>query len=470
MKRYSLKLSLSLIFMILYLFTFGNQVVSSQELEERVAAEGFDTVWEMIWGPDDYIWVTERIGKISRVNPESGEVFLIGQTPDVYETSELGLMGMVLHPDFENTPHVFVVYTRKWKHTDHLYPNEAVVERFTYEDDTLINPTIIMERIPVGSGTHAGARLLIDDDMTMYITMGDGRLGGGTYKGDLAQDLTSLNGKVLRMNLDGSVPEDNPFYGMSSRNNFIWSWGHRNPQGLVKANGYLYSSEHGPNTNDEFNIIEKNRNYGWPDVNGFCTTDQEKEFCEDNNVKEPLSVYYEKSTLAVCGIDYYNNKLLPEWQNSVLMATLKSSTLVQIKLSNDGLEVVESNEYFKNNFGRLRDVLVAPDGRVFIGTSNWDAYGDQRDGSDKIIELKPKGNSVKKNDIRTVIYPNPSNGKININSDERILSYQVYDQFGSMLIENKYKKSLDLGLGSGVYFIKFQTLDGYFTERIIINK
>jgi len=467
---------------ILFISILNFSPLNAQVIGEKVIAEGFDTVWELIWGPDDYIWVTERIGKISRVNPETGEVILIGEVSDVLEKAELGLMGMVLHPEFEETPHVFVVYTRIWEYEDKLYPNEAVVKRFTYDGEKLVDPVIIFDRIPIGGGTHAGARLFIDDDMTMYLTMGDARLGGGTGNGDLAQDLNSLNGKVLRMNLDGSAPDDNPFYEIAGINNYIWSYGHRNSQGFVKANGYFYASEHGPNTNDELNMIEKGRNYGWPNVNGFCTSSNEIVFCDENDVREPMAVYYDDRTLAISGMDYYENDRIPEWNNSLLIAALRQQLIVVAKLSEDGLEVIESTELFSDVFGRLREVMVSPDGRVFIGTSNWDAYGDKRNNSDKIIELWPNKNSVKKNDNMLKIYPNPSSGQIKISSDKTLMDYELYNQYGQLILEDMFLFSsnnritgglieeLNLNLNNGIYYIKLNSNFNSYVERIVISK
>jgi glucose/arabinose dehydrogenase len=190
----------------------------------------------------------------------------------------------------------------------------------------------------------------------------------------MAQDITSPSGKILRMNTDGNIPTDNPMAG-----NRAWSWGHRNPQGMVFANNILYTSEHGPAIEDEINIIEKGRNYGWPNVNGLCDG-LELNFCTNNNVKEPI-FSSGSGTLAYCGLDYYNNARIPQWQNSLLLVTLKDQSLRQLKLSNDGLTVVSSKPYFKNLFGRLRDVCISPEGRVYICTSNGNV-------ADKIIEIQ----------------------------------------------------------------------------------
>ncbi|MBD0293850.1 MAG: PQQ-dependent sugar dehydrogenase, partial [Flavisolibacter sp.] len=151
-------------------------------------------------------------------------------------------------------------------------------------------------------------------------------------------------------------------------------------QGLVFVGNKLFSSEHGPDSDDEINIIEKGRNYGWPEVKGFCNTNNEKRFCTENNVKQPI--YAWTPTAAVSGLDYYNGNELPQWKNSLLVVALKNSRLYQIKLNGAQTEVTAVNEFFTNDYGRMRDVCVAPDGKVYICTSNG--------GNDKIIVVRSR--------------------------------------------------------------------------------
>lgn len=169
-------------------------------------------------------------------------------------------------------------------------------------------------------------------------------------------------------------PSDNPITG-----NPLWSIGHRNAQGLVMVNNILYSSEHGPNSDDEINIIEKGRNYGWPEVEGFCAG-SELAFCSANNVREPVKAW--TPTLAVCGLDYYNKDLISPWKKSLLLCTLKASRLLQLKLNESNTAVIETNEFLINEYGRLRDICISPDGIVYVCTSNG--------SGDKIIELTPQ--------------------------------------------------------------------------------
>lgn len=347
--------------------------IGATEIDTSSIATNLDTPWELLWGPDNQIWFTERYGRISRVDPESGEQTELITINEVYETGESGLLGMVLHPDFVNHPYVYVVYT----YLESSNIMERLV-RYTYSNGTMDSPLVLIDGIP-GASTHDGSRLLIDNDLTLYMTTGDAR------NTSLSQDVSSLNGKVLRLNLDGSVPDDNPF-----SDSYVWSWGHRNAQGLVLSpSGIMYSSEHGPSSDDEVNIIEKGRNYGWPTVTGFCDTEAESQFCADSNVVEPIAAW--TPTLAVAGIDFYHHGGITEWRNSLLVTSLKESELTALRLSEDGRSVIQEVSFFDNWFGRLRDVCVSPDGRVFLAVSNRDGRGTVRAGDDRIVEIASLG-------------------------------------------------------------------------------
>jgi aldose sugar dehydrogenase len=200
--------------------------------------------------------------------------------------------------------------------------------------------------------------LIIGADMKLYASTGDDNM-----RFEFPQNTSSLNGKILRINLDGTIPADNPF------GNAVWAIGQRNPQGLVFGNGgKLYSSMHGESTNDEVNIILKGRNYGWPFVEGFCDTPAEESFCAANNVVEPIFAW--TPTIAPSGMEYYDKTAISQWKNSLLLAVLKNKMLIQLKLSDDGSVVEGVHEYFVNQFGRLRDVAISPDGKVYLCTDN----------------------------------------------------------------------------------------------------
>lgn len=338
----------------------------------RIVATGLDTPWEILWGPDNRIWTTERRGIVSSIDPASGEKkLLLDITGTVAEQGESGLMGMALHPDFEQQPFVFLAYT--YNGTNGI---TVKIVRYNYTGSELQNPVVLLDDIR-GNVIHDGCRLVFAPDKTLFITTGD------AANQSLPQQLSSPNGKILRINPDGTIPNDNPEAGSP-----VWSFGHRNPQGLVFGlNGILYSSEHGPDTDDEINIIDRGKNYGWPNVHGFCDKASEKSFCTTAGVVEPLTAW--TPTLAACGLDYYNHDAFAQWKNSLLLVTLRAEKLVQLSLNTNGTAITGQKDFFVRTFGRLRDLCIAPDGRVFIATSNRDGRGSAKANDDRIIEIAP---------------------------------------------------------------------------------
>ncbi len=336
--------------------------------------------WEITWGTDNWIWMTERNGAVGKVNPEDGEYRQLLNLPDVVETGSAGLLGMALHPNFCDSPHVFLVYCYERPDNSALLWEKLV--RYTYMEDidTLVEPVVLVDSIEA-TGNHAGSRVIISPDRKIFMTTSD------ADKGYLTQSLQHKHGKILRLNIDGSVPHDNPWRDSPWPGNIVWSMGHRNPQGLVFASNHiLYSAEHGPWSDDEINLISKGNNYGWPDVAGFCDTPGEQDFCADSVVTEPLIAW--TPTIAPSGLDYYSSNAIPEWTGSLLLAVLKRSQIVQVQLNEHGNEVDTTNLYFSFDFGRIRDLCVAPDGRVFLAVSNADGIGVPKEGDDRIVEIR----------------------------------------------------------------------------------
>jgi aldose sugar dehydrogenase len=318
----------------------------------RTLQSNLNYPWEILWGKDDHIWMTERDGKISKVDPLTGKIIFSVSIAEVESRNEGGLLAMVQHPDFLTNGLFYVVYDYE---ASGGYREKMVQMKF--ENGSIKPVKTLIDNIPASS-IHNGSRLWITNDAKIFMTTGD------AANQPNAQRTASVSGKVLRFNLDGSIPADNPF-----PNSAVWSYGHRNQQGLVVANGIMYASEHGPNIEDEVNIVEKKRNYGWPTVNGPCDDNDERSFCNTNNVKEPIWSSG-GNTLAVCGMDYYNNNLIPAWKNSLLMCNLKDASLLVLTLSSDGLSVVSQKKLFRNRFGRLRDICISPAGKVYLCTSN----------------------------------------------------------------------------------------------------
>ncbi|HJU46321.1 MAG TPA: PQQ-dependent sugar dehydrogenase [Chitinophagaceae bacterium] len=313
----------------------------------RVVKQNLQFPWEILWGKDDHIWMTERGGKISKIDPLTGNTVFSTTLSEVVSTGEGGLLGMVQHPDFLSNGYIYVVFN----YNNSPNYREKVV-RLTFQSNTLGSPLTVIDNIAAAS-IHNGSRLMIAGNK-LFITTGDASNAAN------AQNTASVNGKILRLNLDGTIPTDNPVSG-----NPYWTYGHRNPQGMVMVNNTIYASEHGPNVQDELNIIEKGMNYGWQNI----TTGIKAPIWSSGNV-----------TFAVCGLDYYNNDRIPEWKNSLLLTTLKDATLYKFTLGSNGQAVSTPDKYFKNEWGRLRDICISPAGRVYLCTSNGG-------NNDKLIEI-----------------------------------------------------------------------------------
>lgn len=330
------------------------------DLKTKVLTTGLAFPWEIVYGPDQQLWITERGGKISRINPQTGAVSVLHTISEVVANGEGGLLGMVLAPNFAANPYVYVVYDYN---TGGNYREKVV--RFTYTNGALTSPLPIIDQIPASS-IHNGSRLMISADQKLFISTGDASNAAN------AQNKNSLSGKILRLNLDGSIPADNPI-----ANNPLWTYGHRNPQGLIQVGDKIYASEHGPNNDDEVNLILKGRNYGWPNVEGFCNLPAEQTFCAANDVVEPMFAW--TPTIATSSLNYYNSDYIPQWKNSLLLLSLKGTKLTQLTLNAGGDKITATKDFLVNQFGRLRAICQSPEGKLYITTSNG--------VDDKIIEI-----------------------------------------------------------------------------------
>lgn len=415
--------------------------------QTRVVKDNLFIPWEITWGPDQHIWFTQKNGYICRLNPETSQTDTLWHQANTVILGEGGMLGMAVHPMLlSGQPYVYVAYEYE---SGGNYLER--IQRLTYNaaTNTLGSPLTLIDTIP-GAMFHNGCRMTLADNY-LFVATGDATVAAR------AQDLSSLNGKILRLNLDGTVPADNPIAG-----SYVYSWGHRNAQGLVFANGRLYSSEHGPNTDDEINIIEKGRNYGWPDVAGFCDLPAEMTFCADSNVVEPLYIW--TPTIAPAGMDYYSHAMFPALQQSLILATLKDQKLYRLKLNStlDGIDSVAAIPGV--NFGRLRDVCIAPDGRIFISTSNSNASGSGA-FSDRIVELYDSTTTGVKTVIaaQLSLSPNPAQDLLRISLEApvaRDATYQVLDAQGRMVQHGKWAAGkqellLDLkSLAAGSYWLQ----------------
>lgn len=445
--------------------------LDSTTLVTRTLVQDLVIPWDLHWGPEGWIWFNERDGDIFRLHPDSLTLVKVYTIPDVFQSEDnSGAHAFALHPNFPFSPYAYVHYTNQ------LFNSKLVRLTYSFEQKTFVDTLELMPKIG-GNITHNGSRIVFDENNLLYLSIGD------AYETDNTFDVSDENGKILRCTDSGAIPEDNPF-----PNSYSYSIGHRNPQGLVFGqNGLLYSSEHGDATDDEINLIEKGRNYGWPLVEGFCDSPSEQPYCDSLDVREPLMVW--TPTYAPGGLAYFDHPSIPEWRNCLFQAFLKQKLLAVIPLTEDGLSVKnnESWEYFEQQYGRLRDVLVAPNGRIFIATSNQETNGQwvTPDNYDKIIEIKnlnydyPSG-VTNPPVLASRLFPNPTaDGAfwVSIPTGDNDLEVRVTDLKGNLIIEKTYTSFYPglwrielLNLNDGVYVLNYASASANGSEKIVIAK
>ena len=348
-------------------------------------AQNLNVPWEIAWGPDNKIWIAEQQGLISRIDPITGSKEILLKLTDVWQLRTSGLLGMALHSDMKKNPYVFLDYTIEKNNKKY-----SRLVRYTWQKDTLLSPMVLME-IPAALG-HNGSRIVVNAGLVYWAT-------GDAMSLVDSQDPKTPNGKILRMNIDGSVPADNPMKG-----NPVWAWGFRNIQGMAfSKSGQLYTSEHGDTNDDEVNLISKNRNYGWPTVQGFAESVAETSFKDLNNTVDPLKAW--TPTIGPAGLDYYASDKIPGLKNSLLLVSLKGKSLRVLKLDDAGKKVLTEDIYFENKFGRIRDLCVSPAGDIYLATSNRDwnpVAGFPRPEDDRIIKISNLSKSDPQNSLSSM--------------------------------------------------------------------
>ncbi len=419
---------------------------------------GIDIPWEIIYTPDGYIWMTERKGVVSRINIATGvREILLDITTTVTQQAESGLLGMALHPNFENVPEVFLAYT----YTPVSSIKEKIV-KYTFNGTALINEVVLLDDI-IGNGTHNGCRLLFLSDNTLLATTGD------VQNPNLAQNLTSHNGKILRLNTDGSIPIDNPILG-----SYVYAFGFRNTQGLATLpNNTIIMSEHGASTEDEIQLLIPNRNYGWPNVEGYCNTTTEITFCNANNVVEPLKTY--TPTIAPSDMVFYTNNSFPEWDSCVLMTVLKDKELRAYKMNNGFTSILSDDVYFENVFGRLRVIAIGANKEIYLAT-NGQSWSNIDPNTHSIIRITPPAptNSVNtiENSGQVSFFPNPTKGLVSIKNNNAISikEYRVVNTIGlAVVVVDGNAKEIDLSIFTkGVYIIQVVYTDNTISFQKII--
>jgi len=361
------------------LFYFSNYSVNVQGYDIINVVTNLDTPWSLAFSKNGILFFTERPGYVKAFYNNT-LINLKVENLNVKEIGEGGLLGIALDPNFPNSPYIYLYYT---------YEEEKLwnrVVRYKFENWSLVNQKILIDKIPAAT-LHNGGRIKFGPDGKLYITTGD------ATQRDLAQDINSLAGKILRINPDGSIPEDNPF-----PNSPIYSYGHRNPQGIDWFDNLMFSSEHGPSgelgyAHDEINFIIKGANYGWPIVVGISN---------DKRFKNPILDTGEE-TWAPSGISFYKGNIYPELKNKLLVATLRGKHLRIIEIDFKEIKVLNHYAILSNMLGRIRDVVEGPDGYIYIATSNKDGRGIPALDDDRIVKLIPKNTKAYLN-INLIFY------------------------------------------------------------------
>ncbi len=329
--------------------------------QTQIIAENLHIPWAMDISEDGRLFFTERNGNLrvienGRLNPVPVYTF----APPFVSTGEGGLMGLALDRDFLSNGYIYLMYT--YGENGRLY-NRVV--RMRIEANTASGEEILVDRIPAGQ-FHNGGRIKIGPDGYLYIATGD------AGDRDLAQNMNSMAGKILRIGTDGSIPPDNPFPGSP-----VYALGLRNPQGLAwNDRNVLYASDHGETAHDEINIIQPGGNYGWPLVTGDAEM-------QGNEFMKPV-IQSGNDTWAPSGITFVTDG--PR-MGQLLVATLRGNVLLAITFDASGTEAVHVEWLLQESYGRLREVYQARDGSTYLATSNMDGRGILTPGDDKIFSL-----------------------------------------------------------------------------------
>jgi len=329
----------------------------------EVVVNNLEVPWSLAFAPDGRLFVTERPGRVRIVNLSSRTSELALTLDDVFAQGEAGLLGLTLDPDFAQTRFVYIYYTAAQSGG-----SMNRVARYREVGGRLGERAILLDNIPA-STIHDGGRIRFGPDGLLYFTAGD------ASNAALAQDVASLAGKILRLNRDGTTPRANAFGSP------VYSWGHRNPQGLDwhPVTGDLWATEHGNAANDEVNVIQSGANYGWPRIEGTQTM---------TGMETPVTFY--NPTVAPSGAAFYRGQRFPQFANNLFVATLRGTHIIRLRLDAAAPRRIAAQErLLADRFGRIRIVVSGPDGFLYFATNNRDGRGSPTADDDRIARIVP---------------------------------------------------------------------------------
>ena len=344
------------------------------KLRVETVATGLEHPWSLAFLPNGEMLVTERPGRLRIVSPDGRLSPPLVGVPEVYARGQGGLLDVALDPDFERNGVIYLSYAELGEGGGGTAVARAVLD---IASGRLTDLEVVFRQVPKSSGgRHFGSRLVFAPDGTLFITIGE------RGERDRAQDFTINRGQVIRINPDGSIPEDNPFVGKAGYRPEVWSYGHRNPQGaaLHPATGALWIHEHGARGGDEVNVPEAGRNHGWPVISygRHYSGAPIGEGTHKEGMVQP--VYYWDPSIAPSGMAFYTGDKFPEWTGDLFVGALKGRLVSRLEL--DGRNVVAEERILGDLGERIRDVRQGPDGYLYLLT-------DSPDG--RILRITPAG-------------------------------------------------------------------------------
>jgi aldose sugar dehydrogenase len=359
---------------------------ASQELRVEVLSDALENPWGLAFLPDGRMLLTERGGALWLLDAGGKKLTKIRNVPPSFVKLQGGLFDVVLHPDFANNSLVYLSQAHGEQKR-----NTTRVIRGRLNGDALENVQVIFDNTPKGTSAHYGGRLAFMRDGTLLVTTGE----RAEYRED-AQRLGSTLGKIVRINDDGSAPGDNPFVTREGAAGTIWSYGHRNPQGLYvdAATDTVYSADHGPRGGDELNIIDKGANYGWPiATHGIdYTGGRLSPFETYPGMKEPITFW--TPSIGIGGVALYRGVMFPEWDGDALVGAMGHQHLVRVDLQ-DG-RVIGREKLLEDRKARFRQIKVAPDGAVIALI---DAV-DNQPASGQLLRITPARSNPRAASVR----------------------------------------------------------------------
>jgi len=343
----------------------NNTILTSEtNYEMKLVFEDENIIWAIEFFDDNSILATVKSGSLFHY--KDGKKTEIKGLPKIYFRGQGGLMDIALHPDFKNNKWLYFSYASKGVGEK---GGNTTIARAKLTDDTLVDLEVLYKGTPNSKkGQHFGGRLEFDNDNYLYFSIGD----RGNREVN-PQDITIDGGKIYRIKDDGTIPKDNPFYNTPNSKKAIYSYGHRNPQGMFKhpITGEIWTNEHGPRGGDEINIIKKGKNYGWPKItygiNYSGTTITKNKSLPD--MEQPL--YYWLPSIAPSSFEYISGNIYPNWNGSLIAGALVFSHIERIGLKNNK---VVSRSKIAEGLGRPRDVKQGPDGFIYASIENKGVY------------------------------------------------------------------------------------------------